>query len=208
MSGAPARRAVPGLDSPLPFGDRLPLLYSDDDFARRMVAAFDEVLAPVLSCLDCLPAYFDPFLAPEDFVDWLGGWLAADLPRGLPAARRRELVAGAVGRHGLRGTARGLAEQIRLVFGVEAVIADSGGTTWSPTPGGTFEEPNPPIPTVVVWTNDPTTVPEWKLRALVDAYRPAHVPCVVGVAIQPGEDPEDAEDAEDNPGPDQQERRD
>ena len=186
MSGASARRAVPGLASPLPFGDRLPLLYTDDDFARRMVAAFDDVLAPVLSTLDCLPAYWDPRLAPEDFVDWLGGWLAADPPPRLPAERRRELVAGAVRQHGLRGTTRGLAEQIALVFGVEAEITDSGGTSWSPTPQGTFDDPAEPSLTVRVRATDPAAVPLRELRALVDANRPAHVPYTVEVDIVTG----------------------
>lgn len=185
MSGASARRAVAGLESPLPFGDRLPLLYADDDFARRMVAAFDDVLAPVLSCLDCLPAYWDPRLAPEDFVDWLGGWLAADPPPRLSVARRRELVAGAVRQHGRRGTVAGLAEQIRLVFGVEAEITDSGGTTWSPTPQGTFDDPAEPSLTVRVRVAEPAAVPLAELRALVDANRPAHVPYSVDVFIEP-----------------------
>ncbi|MFI1510058.1 phage tail protein [Streptomyces sp. NPDC020597] len=186
MSGASARRAVPGLESALPFGDRLPLLYADDDFARRMVAAFDDVLAPVLSTLDCLPAYWDPRLAPEDFVDWLAGWLAADPPPRLPAARRRELVAEAVRQHRLRGTARGLAEQIRLVFGVEAEITESGGTTWSATAGATCAESAGPSLTVRVRVADARVAPLRELRALVDANRPAHVPCTVHVDVDAG----------------------
>jgi phage tail-like protein len=183
VSGASARRAVPGLPSALPLVDRLPLLYADDDFAGRMVAAFDDVLAPVLSTLDCLPAYWDPRIAPEDFVDWLAGWLAADLPPHASAARRRELVAGAVRRHRLRGTVRGLAEQIRLVFGVEAEITDSGGTTWSATAGATCDESAGPALTVRVRVVDPQAVPLRELRALVDAHRPAHVPCTVHVGV-------------------------
>ncbi|MER6561666.1 phage tail protein [Streptomyces sp. NPDC001027] len=196
MSGASARRAVPGLESPLPFGDRLPLLYADDDFARRMVAAFDDVLAPVLSTLDCLPAYWDPRLAPEDFVDWLGGWLAADVPPRLPAARRRELVAEAVRQHRLRGSARGLAEQIRLVFGVEAEITDSGGTTWSTTAGATCDESAGPSLTVRVRVADPRAAPLRELRALVEANRPAHVPCTVHVDVHADADADVRGDAE------------
>jgi phage tail-like protein len=185
VSGASARRAVPGLPSPLPLVDRLPLLYADDDFAGRMVAAFDDVLAPVLSTLDCLPAYWDPRIAPEDFVDWLAGWLAVDLPSHAPDARRRELVAKAVRRHRLRGTVRGLAEQIRLVFGVEAEITDSGGTTWSATAGATCDVSAGPALTVRVRVADPQAVPLKELRALVDAHRPAHVPCTVHVDVHP-----------------------
>jgi phage tail-like protein len=34
-----------------------------------------EVLAPVVATIDCLGAYLDPALTPEDFLRWLGGWV-------------------------------------------------------------------------------------------------------------------------------------
>ncbi|MGW2847530.1 hypothetical protein ACWC5G_21895, partial [Streptomyces sp. NPDC001274] len=65
------RAAVPGLPSRYPIGGLLPALYADDDLAQRFTAGLDTVLAPVLSTLDNLPAYFDPALAPADFLPWL-----------------------------------------------------------------------------------------------------------------------------------------
>lgn len=181
MSGDSERRAVPGLASPLPLGGRLPSIYADDDFACRLAGAFDEVLAPALSTLDCLDSYWDARLAPADFLDWLARWLAAEPPAWLPVERRRELVARAVGQHAVRGTVHGLAEQIRLVFGVEAEITDSGGASWSAVPGEPVTGPPEPWLTVRVQVADPASVPLVALRALVEANCPAHVPCTVEV---------------------------
>ncbi|MGW2874684.1 hypothetical protein ACWDCZ_41715, partial [Kitasatospora sp. NPDC001225] len=65
------RAAVPGLPSPHPIGELLPALFAEDDFAQRFTAGLDTVLAPVFATLDNLPAYFQPGLAPADFLDWL-----------------------------------------------------------------------------------------------------------------------------------------
>ncbi|HZG02343.1 MAG TPA: phage tail protein [Streptomyces sp.] len=173
------RHGVEGLPTPHPFGERLPGPYAGDDFAQRFVSAFDEVLAPVLSVLDCLEAYWDPELAPEDFLDWLAGWVAAEVDGSRPLAARRRAVARAVELHRLRGTARGLAELVRETFGVEAEVTDSGGAAWSASPGG--ELPGSPEPSlrVRVRADDPDSLPVPRLEALVEANRPAHVPCTV-----------------------------
>ncbi|MDH6137749.1 phage tail-like protein [Kitasatospora sp. MAA4] len=175
------RRAVQGLLTPHPFGERLPGPYAEDDFAQRFVSAFDEVLAPVFSVLDCLDAYWDPRLAPEDFLGWLAGWVAADVGERQSLAERREAVAGAVRAHRLRGTARGLAEQVGAVLGLPAEVAESGAAAWSATPGGELPgEPEPAL-RLRIRTADPAAVPARALAALIDANRPAHVPCTVDV---------------------------
>jgi hypothetical protein len=213
------RAAVPGLASPAPLIDRLPALYAQDEFTRGFVAAFDDVLAPVLSVLDCLDAYWDPGLAPEDFVDWLATWVAADgTDAGVSAAasvwedaeqggeeeagragapdarialeRRRDLVARAVETHTARGTARGLADHIRLVFGLEAEIADNGGAAWSTSPVGPLPGTPQVALTVRVRPADPyrpQDVPLAEISRFVDANRPAHVPATVEIAAWPDE---------------------
>jgi phage tail-like protein len=86
------RAAVPGLGHPHPLGLSLPALFQEDDFAQRLCAALDEVTAPVISTLDCIDAYFDPFLAPDDFLAWLSGWVAVALDEAWTEERRRLLV--------------------------------------------------------------------------------------------------------------------
>jgi phage tail-like protein len=62
---------IAGLGSPHPLGSGLPALYQEDDLAQRLLAALDEVLAPVISTLDNFDRYLEPSLAPLDFVEWL-----------------------------------------------------------------------------------------------------------------------------------------
>ncbi|MGC9670035.1 phage tail protein I [Planosporangium sp. 12N6] len=175
------RRAVPGLGTPHPLGLRLPAMYADDDFAQRLLAALDEVVAPVYATLDNLAAYLDPALAPDDFVDWLAGWVAADSDVDWPVARRREAVACAVEQHRLRGTLRGLAAQVRMTFGVTVEVTDTGGTAWSQTPGADLPGSPEPAVTVRVRPQAGREVSVARLRELVDAIRPAHVAYTVEV---------------------------
>ncbi|MFB8084525.1 phage tail protein [Streptomyces sp. NPDC055992] len=178
------RAAVPGLPSRYPIGATLPALYADDDFAQRFTAGLDTVLAPVLSTLDNLPAYFDPALAPADFLPWLSSWVGAGIDPTWPEERRRAAVARAVELHRRRGTRRGLTEHLRLCFGVEAEIVDGGGVTWSSEADSAL----PPAPTgeLLVRVRPPAghTVDETRVLAVVRASCPAHLTC--RVEILPG----------------------
>ncbi|MFJ8251152.1 phage tail protein [Streptomyces sp. NPDC094466] len=129
------RGGIPGLPTPHPLIDRLPAVYLEQDFLQRFLAALDDVLAPVLLSIDNLPAHLDPRSAPDDFLDWLAQWVAADLHGGSPPELRRAAVRGAVARHARRGTVGGLAEALRLETGTEPEIVESGGTAWSTGPG-------------------------------------------------------------------------
>lgn len=187
-AGMPASRraAVPGLASPAPFLDRLPALYADSDFARRFVAAFDDVLAPVFAVLDCLQAYLDPWLAPPDFVAMLGRWTAADTdglqPASQPASPAgRRLVAEAVASHAARGTIRGLTERLSRVFGVDAEVSDNGGVSWSATAAGPLPGADELYLRVRIRSADPDTLPLLRIRTLIEADRPAHVPVRIEV---------------------------
>ena len=184
---APNRAAVPGLASPQPLIGRLPSLYAQDEFTGRFTAAFDEVLAPVLATLDCIEAYWDARLAPVDFLDMLAGWVGADSSASAHPSleRRRDLVANAVRLHASRGTLRALAEQIHLVFGIEAEIIDNGGASWSAVPGGAVPGTPEPFLTVRISAADPALVPLREISEFVDANRPAHVPVSIEVITAP-----------------------
>ncbi|MGN9807477.1 phage tail protein [Micromonospora sp. L32] len=176
------RGAVEGLGTPHPLARQLPAMYAADEFAQRLLAALDDVVAPVYATLDNLAAYVDPRLGPTDFVDWLAGWVAATVDQDWPVERRREAVARAVRLHGMRGTPRGLTEQVRVAFGVTVEVTDSGGTAWSPTPGADLPGSPQAEVTVRVRPEDQHMVPLTRLRELVDANRPAHVRYAVDVA--------------------------
>lgn len=130
------RGSIDGLESSAPIGAMLPAVFADDDLALRFVAGLDEVVAPILLALDCLHTYFDPALAPSDFARWLGTWVGAEVDGTEPDARLRAAVAAAAYLHRVRGTRRGLSEAIRLAFGVEPEISESGAAAWDPRPLG------------------------------------------------------------------------
>ncbi|MFD4871467.1 phage tail protein [Streptomyces sp. NPDC058412] len=183
-----SRAAVPGLPSPHPIGEQLPALYADDDFAQRFTAGLDTVLAPVFTTLDNLPSYFDPRLAPADFLPWLASWVGGiDDPR-WPTALRREAVARAVELHRWRGTRRGLIEALRLVLGVSAEVSGDGAATWSRTAGADL--PPPPADEVLirVWPRHEGAayaVDADRVRALVRTLCPVHTVCRVEVLPGP-----------------------
>ncbi|WP_333769765.1 phage tail protein [Streptomyces sp. IBSBF 2435] len=183
-----SRAAVAGLPSRHPIGGLLPALYADDDFAQRFTAGLDTVLAPVFSTLDNLPAYFDPRVAPLDFVAWLASWVgAADDPR-WPAELRREAVVRAVQLHRWRGTRRGLVEGLRLTLAVNADVTGDGAVAWSRTAGA--ELPPEPSGEVVVrvWPDRGPEVDEGRVREVVRALCPVHVSCRVEVLPGPPAD--------------------
>ncbi|MFJ7956498.1 phage tail protein [Streptomyces sp. NPDC096319] len=182
-----SRAAVPGLPSRHPIGEQLPALYHEDDFAQRFTAGLDTVLAPVFATLDNLAGYFDPRLAPPDFVSWLADWVGAfDDPR-RPLELRREAVTRAVELHRLRGTRRGLTEALRLVLGVSADVSGDGGTTWSTTAGSA---PPPAVDTVRVrvWPGRTAVVDADRVEALVRTLCPVHAVCRVEVLPGPPAD--------------------
>jgi phage tail-like protein len=175
------RGAVDGLPSPHPLGPALPAVFAEDDLAQRFVAGLDDLLAPLLSVLDCLEAYFSPELAPIDFVGWLAGWVGAELHGEESERQARGAVAVATALHRLRGTRRGLAQAVQMATGVRPEIVESGGAAWSERPLGVF--PGEPEPRLEVFLRvpDPQAVDVRRLDALVAAARPAHVPYVVHV---------------------------
>lgn len=175
------RGSVDGLGSSAPIGAMLPAVFADDDLAQRFVAGLDEVVAPILSVLDCLDTYFRPSLAPLDFVQWLGSWVGAETDGSEPEARLRAAVAAATYLHRIRGTRRGLAEAVRLAFGVEPEITESGAADWSARPLGPVPGERSPRLHVHLRLPAPTTLDSHRLDALVAAARPAHVPYTVQI---------------------------
>ncbi|MEU0841553.1 phage tail protein [Streptomyces sp. NPDC005962] len=175
------RGALEGLESPHPLGERLPSVFADDDFAQRFTGGLDALLAPLLNVLDCLDSYFSPALAPEDFVDWLAGWVGAELTGDESEALLRHTVATAVDLHRRRGTRSGLRDAVQAAFNVPPEITESGGASWSPRPLGPFPgDPRPGVH-VVLRVPDPDAVDVRRLDDLVAAARPAHLPYTVRV---------------------------
>ncbi|MEI7745680.1 MAG: phage tail protein [Chloroflexota bacterium] len=169
------RALVPGLASAYPLGPTLPAIYQDDDFAQRFLDALDTVVAPIFSTLDNFDAYLDPWLAPDDFLGWLAGWVGIALDERWDDHRRRAIVARAVELYRMRGTAVGLAGQVEIQTGGSVEIAENGATAWSVDPGGALPGSPEPLVVVRVTVPDPKAVDTARLDALVAAAKPAHV---------------------------------
>jgi phage tail-like protein len=169
------RGLVMDLASPSPLIDSMPGIYQEDDLARSLTEAFDDALAPILSTLDNLEAYFDPALTPDDFLEWLTGWVGMLTDETWPIERRRALVALAVQLYRKRGTAAGLAMHLRLLSGSDVEVSDSGGAVWSKTPGAAAPGDASWSLTVKVTPPKKGQVDAAKVEALVASAKPAHV---------------------------------
>lgn len=177
------RGTLAGLETPRRFVDALPALYQEDDFTQRFTTALDDILAPVLSTIDNLPAYLDPAVTPDDFLEWLGGWVAALLDETWPLERRRAFVARATDLHRRRGTAAGLADHVRIFTGGEVEIVESGGAAWSPTSGAAIPGTNEPRLHVRVTVRHAGDIDPEKLDALIAGAKPAHLGHTVEIAV-------------------------
>lgn len=174
------RGTTPGLATPYPLGEMLPAIYQEDQFAMRWMAALDDVLAPAISSLDCLDAYFDPYLSPPDFLEWLASWVGVAARDSLSAEQLRIAVAHAVPLYRIRGTVAGLRAYLEVLTGARVTIADNGGVAWSTTPGAGLPGEDTPRLAVRVTTDDPEAISSGALsagtlNALINAAKPAHV---------------------------------
>jgi len=200
----PMRGLVEGLPTPHPLVAMLPSALQEDDFCTRMVSALDDVLAPIFSTLDCFPAYLDPALAPDDFVDWLASWVGVDIDETWTLERRRRLIQEAVALYRVRGTAAGLAAHIRLYAGATPEIEESGGCAWSQTADSALPGSPEFRVTVRLRVDDDSGLRRTTVARIVDAARPAHVPyhleIVVGGTTIAGEEAPEGGAAADAPG--------
>ena len=107
----------------------LPAVFQEDPFLGRFLLGFERVLsglpepdpanlpsaAPGLEkILDRIQTYFDPALAPPDFLPWLAGWVATSLREDWSAPTRRLFLANVVPLYQKRGTASALKQLLQI----------------------------------------------------------------------------------------------
>jgi phage tail-like protein len=171
------RGVVDGLTSPTPLASELPAVYQEEDpFSVRLVEAFDAELAPVIATLDNLSAYFDPRLTPEDFLGWLASWVALELDETWDVGRRRAAILAAVDVLRRRGTAAGLADELRLATDSQIEVFENGGSAWSLDPLSPMVGSAELALHIRVLAADPSQVDVDRLDRVVRSAKPAHVP--------------------------------
>ena len=136
---------------PVSLGSLLPGIYLDaDPTIQVFVEALDRVLAPVWSTLDCIDSYFDPRLAPPDFVRWLASWVGLPADGNWETAKLRRLVLQAFEVFRWWGTRQGIVALVEASEGVTPHIIESGGSVVSLTPNGSPPPDAGPVVTVIV----------------------------------------------------------
>jgi len=169
------RGTIVGLESAAPLGPTLPAIFQEDEFSMRFIGGFDDVLAPILTSLDCLIDYFDPALTPVDFLEWLAGWVGIEIDESWATERRRAAVATAVEMYRMRGTISGLRANLEVLSGGQVEITDSGGVTWSTSPMGELPGQESPRLAVRVTLDEVTDRTTKAIDSIVAAAKPAHV---------------------------------
>jgi phage tail-like protein len=168
------RGTLAELPSTQPIASFLPAMLQADDFCVRFTQGLDPVLAPILSTIENLDAYLDPWLTPSDFLDWLAGWFGVELDATWPEERQRGLIANALELGRWRGTVAGLGLLVQLYTGAEIELDDGGGVAWSDDPDAPL--PGRPRATVVVRHRPGPDVDPDRLQRLVRDFVPAHLP--------------------------------
>jgi phage tail-like protein len=78
----------------------------------------------LLEEIEQLNALLDPWQAPEEFLEWLGGWAALDVSAHMRPERKRALIAAMIPLYRIRGTRRYLEELLRLCVDVPTAVEE------------------------------------------------------------------------------------
>jgi phage tail-like protein len=114
------------------FLEHLPAIYRRSDavgrnLVRELCFLFEHMFDSVERNLIDGWRFYDPHVAPQDFLDWLARWTAFTLDLDWPETEKRALIKRAVDLYRIRGTKRGLSLFLKLFTGHEPDIAEN---TW------------------------------------------------------------------------------
>ena len=112
--------------------EHLPAIYRRSDavgrnMVRDLCFVFEHMFDSVDANLTDGWRFYDPHVAPPEFLQWLSHWTAFSVDLDWPEAQKRALVKRAVDLYRIRGTKRGLTLFLKLFTGHEPDIAEN---TW------------------------------------------------------------------------------
>jgi phage tail-like protein len=110
--------------------EHLPAIYRRSDavgrnLVRELCFVFEHMFDSVEVNLIDGWRFYDPHVAPVDFLDWLAGWSAFTLDLDWPEPEKRALIKRAVDLYRIRGTKRGLSLFLKLFTGHEPDIEEN-----------------------------------------------------------------------------------
>ena len=110
--------------------EHLPAIYRRSDavgrnLVRDLCFVFEHMFDSIDKNLVDGWRFYDPHVAPMEFLDWLSGWTAFTLDLDWPEAQKRALVKRAVDLYRIRGTKRGLTLFLKLFTGHEPEIVEN-----------------------------------------------------------------------------------
>jgi phage tail-like protein len=112
--------------------EHLPAIYRRSDavgrnLVRDLCFLFEHMFDSVDTNLTDGWRFYDPHVAPPEFLQWLSHWTAFSIDLDWPEAQKRALVKRAVDLYRIRGTKRGLTLFLKLFTGHEPDIQEN---TW------------------------------------------------------------------------------
>lgn len=105
----------------------LPAIYDDDDFMGRFLMLFESFWNPISNQIDHLDYYFDPKMAPPEFLAWLASWFSITFQDDWSEEKRRALIYEAQSLYRKRGTRGALSRFIEIYTGAEPEIVEHRG---------------------------------------------------------------------------------
>ena len=125
---SPSLRQIRVDHQPKTAAEHLPAIYREGPRRRLpaelILAALDTELGRVDSFLEDMPALFDPWAAPVDWLPWLASWLEFALVEDWSEQDKRSYISEAMALYGRRGTIDGLRRCIEIYAGVTALIEE------------------------------------------------------------------------------------
>jgi len=106
----------------------LPAIYQRDEAAEPFLfsalSLFESFFEEGETKIRDLPALFDPYAAPREFLPWLAGWLALEIDENWSEELTRRTIAEAFTTFAWRGTAQGLRKSLERYAGIRVHVIE------------------------------------------------------------------------------------
>jgi phage tail-like protein len=182
----------------------LPSIYQEDELMGRFLMLFESFLAPIEMQIEKNANYYDPRLAPAEFLPWLASWTGIVLDSQLPEKTRRKLLNASPSLFRKRGTRQGLQDYLEIFTGGKAQIIEHFSENFylGPSaflgPGIAFGSGNVPNTFMVNLSIPPNPAAmsaedlhkdkllvERKVASIIESEKPAHTGYELHVEIDP-----------------------